>query len=166
MAKAKNSGAAPVNKQTTEPSTPAPVAPTTNPENNPTVVPPVADPATSDPAQVQNDTSTEPEQVEVKEGMKRAELDAVAVEAGLTNVSTYKDKAVVVAAVERVRAGEDASVVDKELTPVVDNGSSDVEVEVVSPFYDVEVKTYRKAGDKYKTSETRAGSLRSGKLVK
>lgn len=191
MAKSQKSGAAPANKQTTEPS-----APTTNPENNPTVVPPVTDKNVADPnvndsditetddnvtppaqgaaaqapvndePEAPADDNNEPEKVEVKESMKRVELDAIATEEGLTNASKYKDKSVVVAAVERVRAGEDASVVDEELTPVVNNGGGDVEVEVVNPFFDLEVKTQRKPGDKYKTTETRASELRGHKLIK
>lgn len=176
--------AAPVNKQTTEPSTPAPVAdpaaattpaaPTTNPENNPTVVPPVTDKNVADPnvddsdiTETENDdTTNQPEQVEVNTSMKRDALNAVAVEAGLTNVSKYKTKDDVVSAVERVRAGEDASAVDEELTPVVAQAGATTEVEAVNPFYDLEGKTTRKAGDKFKVTETRAAELRGHKLIK
>jgi hypothetical protein len=190
MAKANNSGAAPANKEGATPTNP-PAAPTpTEPVTPPVTDKNVADPNVNDsditdttqqPASEVNTQSTEPttppatdpetpteepEKVEVKESMKRKELDAVAVEEGLANASKYKDKSVVVAAVERVRAGEDASVVDEELTPVVDNGGGDVEVEVVNPYYDLEVKTHRKPGDKYKTTDSRAAMLRGKKLIK
>lgn len=184
MATSRKSGAAPVNKQTTEPKTPAPVAdpaaattpaaPTTNPANEPTVVPPVTDKNVADPNVDDSDiTETpadqldqQPEQVEVKESMKRAELDAVAAEAGLTNASKYKDKAAVVAAVERVRGGEVATDVDTELTPVVPPAGADNEVEAISPFFDLTAKTARVAGDKFKVTETRAAELRGHKLIK
>ena len=183
MAKSQNTGAAAADKQTTDPATPTPVAPTTNPENDPTVVPPQTEDTTTTPpvegaaaqtpvnddpapADENNDEPEQSELPEVKESMKRADLDAIAADEGLTNVSKYKDKAAVVAALERVRAGEDASTVDEELTPVVNNGGGDVEVEVVSPFYDLQVKTQRQPGDKYKTTETRASELRGHKLIK
>lgn len=193
MAKSKNTGAAPVKKQTTEPTTPAPEAPTTNPPNDPTVVAQPTDKNVADPnvndsdiTETTDDTVTppaqgaaaqapvndeqagddEPEKVAVKESMKRAELDAVATEEGLANASKYKDKAAVVAAVERVRAGEVATDVDTELTPVVDNGGDTVEVEVINPFYDLQANKNRNAGVKYKTTETRASELRGHKLVK
>lgn len=164
MAKSQKSGAAPANKEGD--------TPTNAPAN---ATPAVADPATSadenTTAAVDNGTAQvaateEVEKPEVKESMKRDELNAIATEEGLTNVSTYKDKAAVVAAVERVRAGEDASVVDEELTPVVDNGTGDVEVEVANPFYDLEAKKHRKAGDSYKTTESRAAKLRGLNLLK
>ena len=186
MAKSKNTGAAPVKKQTTEPKTPAPVAdpaavttpaaPTTNPANDPTVVPPVTDKNVADPnvddSEITktddhvDDEPEQPEQVEVKESMKRAELDAIATEAGLTNASKYKDKAAVVAAVERVRAGEAASDVDTDVTPVVSPAGADNEVEAISPFFDLTAKTARVAGDKFKVTETRAAELRGHKLIK
>lgn len=180
MAKSQKSGTPPVKKQTTEPTTPAPVvpeAPTTNPPNDPTVVPPTTDPNVSDPNVDDSDLvddgadkpATEPEQPEqvaVSEGMKRKELDAVAAEAGLTNVSKYKDKSVVVSAIERVRAGEDAAAVDGELTPEVPEAGAGTEVEAVNPFYDLEGKKTRKAGDKFKVTETRAAELRGHKLIK
>lgn len=180
MAKSQKSGAAPVKKQTTEPSTPAPAAPTTNPANDPTVVPPVADPATpAAPSTEENATppvengaaaqapvNDEPAPVEVKESMKRAELDAVALEAGLTNVTTYKDKAAVVAAIERVRGGEDANVVDEELKPVVNSGEANVEIEVTTPFFDADQNVPRRAGAKYMVTEERAAKLRGLNLAK
>lgn len=194
MAKSKNQRtAAPVNKQTTEPSAPAPAAdptaattptaPNTNPANEPTVVPPADDsqapvapeggaaaqaPVNDDPTPPADDQSgsQEPEKIEVKESMKRPELDAVAVEEGLTNASKYKDKAAVVAAVERVRAGEVASDVDTELTPVAPVTGADVEVEAAGPFFDLIAKATRKTGDKFKVTETRAAELRGHKLIK
>lgn len=192
MAKSRKSGAAPVKKQTTEPSAPTPAAPTTNPANDPTVVPPVSDKNVADPnvddsditetednvtppangaaaqAPVNDDApaNDEPEKVEVKESMKRDELNAIATEEGLANASKYKDKAAVVAAVERVRAGEDAGIVDGDVTPVVEDSGATVEVEVINPFYDLEEKKNRTAGTKYTTTETRASELRGHKLIK
>lgn len=187
MAKSKKT-AAPAKKQTTEASAPKPAAPTTNPVNDPTVVPPVtdknvADPNVDDSEIVDTETVTPPaggetpvvteeptdedeqiEDVEVKSSMKREKLNEIALAAGLASVETYSDKDVVVAAIERVRAGEHAADVDAGLKQVIDNG--DVEVEVVAPFYDVEVGTDRRAGTKYKTSKERATKLRSAKLVK
>lgn len=108
------------------------------------------------------------EVVEVSESMKRAELNAVATDAGLTNVSKYNDKATVVTAIERVRAGEDATAVDAELAPAPadDSEAASVEVEVTAAFYDMKTLSNRSVGDKYQTTEERATELRGRKLVK
>lgn len=108
------------------------------------------------------------EVVEVSASMKRAELDGIATEAGLTNVSSYKDKATVVTAIERVRAGGNAEAIDAELAPVADSdeAAETVEVEVTGAFYDMKTQTNRGVGDKYKTTEERATELRGRKLVK
>lgn len=108
------------------------------------------------------------EVVEVKASMKRAELNDIAAEAGLTNVSSYKDRATVVTAIERVLAGEGAEAVDAELAPVEDDdeAAASVEVEVTASFYDMKTNASRSVGDKYKTTEERASELRGRKLVK
>lgn len=190
MAKSNNQRtAAPVNKQTTEPSAPVadpaaattPAAPTTNPANDPTVVPPTDDtqttvapqgaaaqaPVNDEPeAPATDDKAAAVEPTEVKESMKREELNTIAAQEGLASASKYKDKAAVVEAVERVRAGADAAEVDAELAPVVEDTGSRTEVEASAPFYDLQGKKYRKAGDKFSTSATRAGELRGLKLIK
>lgn len=191
MAKAKNTGAAKAAKQTTEPTTPAPVAdpaaattpaaPTTNPANDTTVVAQtddtqatVAPQSAAAQAPVNDDAETPAtedeapavEPTEVKESMKREELNTIAAQEGLASASKYKDKAAVVEAVERVRAGADAAEVDAELAPVVEDTGDRTQVEASAPFYDLQGKKYRKAGEKFSTSATRAGELRGLKLIK
>lgn len=193
MAKAKNTRTA-ATKQSTEPTTPAPAAPTTNPANDPTIVPPTTDKNVADPSvndsditkttddsvapQAQGAAAQAPvnddptpaddavEPTEVKESMKREELNTIAAQEGLASASKYKDKAAVVEAVERVRAGADAAEVDAELAPEVEDTGDRTQVEASAPFYDLQGKKYRKAGEKFSTSATRAGELRGLKLIK
>ena len=138
--------------------------------------PPVIDPATDSnvaaPSSTENETppveddAPEVEQVEVSESMKRAELDDVAAEAGLASVKSYKDKATVVDAINRVRAGADVNAVNEELAPSVDDSGDKVEVTILAPFYDLEGKATRYAGTTYQTTQARASELRGRKLVK
>jgi len=51
------------------------------------------------------------------EDHNRAELDKLAVDAGLTEASKYPNKPAVADAINRVRAGEDAATVNAELAP-------------------------------------------------
>src|SRR4051812_15181455 len=49
----------------------------------------------------------------------RAELDKLAVDAGLKDAASYPNKPAVADAINRVRAGEDAAAVNAELAPQV-----------------------------------------------
>lgn len=181
MATKSNRTAAPVNKASdTDAATPAPVADPATDTNVavqggaaaqvPTNDTPENTEPTTDVAQsaATNEASTNdtPEVQPVDGNLKRPELNALATEAGLMNVGKYKTKDDVISAIERVRAGEDASTVDSELAPVADDKGGDVEVTVSNPFYDLQGKAHRAVGQSYKTTETRAAELRGRGLIK
>lgn len=162
--------AAPIEKANEDTSVPAPATPDTEDTTavDTETTTPTTDVAQSAATTEENQTAAETDAPEVKESMKRNELNAIATEAGLANVSKYKDKAAVVSAIERVRAGEDVAAIDAELAPVEDDKEADanVEVEVAAPFYDLQTDRNRSAGETYKTTEARANELRGRSLVK
>lgn len=72
----------------------------------------------------------------------RDTLEAEAVKLGLASVSTYQNKKVVESAIERVKNGEDAAVVDNELQQEVDanlDGAGDGTDQPLNSGLDAEV---------------------------